>query len=312
MKSDEVWKNFDLGTELSVAGNFIYNGLRSFHEMRTLDYAEEIFEFLYNLAAGLERLMKVAIVLLEHDGALDQEGFEKSLITHNHLQLLRRLRQQIDVNVGDAHIDLLNLLATFYKSFRYDRFSLSLDWQPEKEKRALRAFLEKHLGESFEYRAYATPNTPRFRKFIGKLVAKLSGQLYQVVETQARALNLYTYELRVDSKAAKIFLSQEHTFELEDVLWKELLVFFMNTKESSGVIEYLRSLDPLDFDPALAPDYLRCFQSEEAKRSVADELECLYDEMESPGDRLEALKPLGSPSIYWSESIEELEDGDAA
>ena len=88
MKPAEAWKNFNLGEEVSISGAFIYNGLRRFHEMRILDHTDEIFEVLYNLSVGFERLLKIAVVLLEHEEAIDQDALEKSLITHNHLSLI--------------------------------------------------------------------------------------------------------------------------------------------------------------------------------------------------------------------------------
>jgi hypothetical protein len=63
MNKHEAWKNFNLGEELSISGAFIYNGLRRFHEMRVLVHTDEIFDFLYNLSVGLERLLKIAVVL---------------------------------------------------------------------------------------------------------------------------------------------------------------------------------------------------------------------------------------------------------
>ena len=78
MNPTDYWKNFQLGTELDVAGKFIYNGLRSLHEMGSLNHEEEIFEFLYSLAVGLERLLKIAVILIEHDDKVD-EKFEQSL-----------------------------------------------------------------------------------------------------------------------------------------------------------------------------------------------------------------------------------------
>lgn len=86
-----LWKNFKLGEELHVAGTFIYSGVRSFYEARTLDLADEIFPVFYSLSIGMERLMKDAIVLLEHKDVMDQEQFEKSLITHNQRTLLARI-----------------------------------------------------------------------------------------------------------------------------------------------------------------------------------------------------------------------------
>jgi len=85
MNKHQAWKNFNLGQELSISGAFIYNGLRRFHEMQELDHTDEIFEFLYNLSVGFERLLKIAVILIEHKDDSNQEALEKSLITHNHL-----------------------------------------------------------------------------------------------------------------------------------------------------------------------------------------------------------------------------------
>src|SRR3546814_6971025 len=84
MSRSELWKNFRLGEELDVTGTFIYNGLRRFHELHKLDYSADLFEVFYQLSVGIERLMKIALVLLEHDDANDQDAFERSLSTHNH------------------------------------------------------------------------------------------------------------------------------------------------------------------------------------------------------------------------------------
>ncbi|VWC55450.1 hypothetical protein BLA9940_02310 [Burkholderia aenigmatica] len=52
MNPSEFWKNFRLGEEVHIAGTFIYNGLRRFHELRRLDFADELFECLYNLSVA--------------------------------------------------------------------------------------------------------------------------------------------------------------------------------------------------------------------------------------------------------------------
>ena len=79
MKHSEFWMNFHLGEEVAISGTFIYNGIRQFHEMRQLDNGEDLFEFLYNLAVGFERLLKVAVVLCEFEDGSDQAKFEASL-----------------------------------------------------------------------------------------------------------------------------------------------------------------------------------------------------------------------------------------
>jgi hypothetical protein len=300
MNKHEAWKNFNLGQELSISGAFIYNGLRRFHEMQVLDHTDEIFEFLYNLSVGLERLLKIAVVLVEHEDDSDQEALEKSLITHNHLELMKRVRQHCKFNLGTPHNEFLALLGTFYTSLRYDRFTLSSVFDPDRERKTLCSFLSKdlkvHLEQSSSF--FATQNETRYRKYIRGIVAKISSALFDDVRTKASELNLYTYELRHGSRAETIFLGQAD-LPAEEVLWKELLVFFMNTKSSSGYLEFLQSIEPLEFDPALAGDYLQCFQSDAAKAFVIGELEHLYGELEKPRERLEMMSVIGNPNAYF-------------
>jgi hypothetical protein len=309
MKSTEAWKNFNLGQELSVSGAFIYNGLRRFHEMRVLDNTDEIFEVLYNLSVGLERLLKIAVVLLEHNETTNQDKLEKSLRTHNHLDLLQRVTKHTQINLDVPDKEFLALLGTFYKTLRYDRFTISSVYDPDKERDEICRFLGKHLQVNLERSSsmFPTHNDVRYREFLRKLVTKISIALYDVVRETASDLNLYTYELRDGSRAQTIFLGQAN-LPSEEVLWKELLVFFMNTDSSSGLLEFLRTIDPLEFDPELANEYLECFQSDTAKAFVVGELEALYDELTDSAARLETMKLIGNPNVCFdSPDLEEEE-----
>lgn len=312
MNPSDFWKNFKLGEEISISGTFIYNGLRRYHEMKCLDFTEELFEFLYNLSVGIERLLKIAVVLFEHSDLVDQNELEKSLITHNHLELLARLKKHVQINFGQPQIGLLSLLSIFYKSHRYDRFSLSSVYDAKKERRAILSWLGKYLQIEFPEKSsiFGTTNEVRYRKFVRRTTLSVSKSLYNIIKEQARSINLYTYELRHGSKAESIFL-REIDISDEDILWKELLVFFMNTESSSGYLEFLRKIKPLDFDPELTGDYLDCFQSDVAKAFVMDELEHLYSEMEGHiKERLELMQVIGAPNVYFDSDDEEWGDGD--
>lgn len=243
MTAQEIWKNFHLGDELEIAGTQIYNGLRRFHEMRALDHTDEIFDFIYNISIGLERLLKICVILLEHNENVDQDALEESLKTHNHLDLLKRVRRHIKLNIGPPHNDFLAFLGIFYKSFRYDRFTLSSVYDPHREKKALHEFLTKYLNVDLNppLNMMATANDDRYRKFIRKTVITISSALYGVVKIKATELNLYTYEIRSGSKAQTVFF-HEGNIQSEEILWKELLIFFMNTKSTSGPLDFLRSI----------------------------------------------------------------------
>ena len=111
-------------------------------------------------------------------------------------------------------------------------------------------------------------------------------------------MNLYTYELRHGSKAQTIFLGAAD-IPAEEVLWKELLIFFINTKATSGYLEFLRNVTPLEFDPELVDDYLDFFQSDAAKAFVLDELEHHYEQLTDKGDRLKLMEVIGSPGVSF-------------
>src|SRR3954468_7264534 len=103
MKPDEWWKNFALGTELDVAGAFIYNGIKSLHDLELLDQPVDIFEVLYGLSVGIERLLKVAVILIEHDDQIDIEELEESLITHSIIELANRVQGHVGLGLADIH-----------------------------------------------------------------------------------------------------------------------------------------------------------------------------------------------------------------
>ena len=316
MNASDFWKNFRLGEEVHVAGSFIYNGLRRFHELELFDYSDELFEFLYNLSVGIERLLKIAIVLCEHTEVTDQEALEQSLITHNHLDLVARLRKHEDINFGKPQNSFLQLLSTFYKTLRYDRFSLGSVYKGKKEASAILALLSRHLNiEITESHPFGgTPNENRYRSFIRRSVLKISQTIYRIVDKRAGALGLYTYELRYDSKAASVFL-REVDIAHEDVLWKELLIFFMNTYSKTGYFEFLKGVQPLKFDPGLVRDYLDCFKSDPPAAAVMDELEHHYGELdpEERKLRLNTIGVIGDPGVYFdypADFVELTEDED--
>jgi hypothetical protein len=305
MNASDLWKNFRLGEELQIAGTFIYNGLRRFHELRVLDHDDELFEFLYNLSVGLERLLKIAVALHEHTDAIDQYALEQSLITHIHLDLLARLRAHVTINFGTSHHDLLQLLGKFYKTLRYDRFSISSIYKGKKEADGIRGLLGKYLNVEFPDDSFPLPatfNEDRFRAFIRRTVLKISRSVYKIIHDRSSALGLYTYELRHDSKAQSVFL-REVDIAHEDILWKELLIFFMNVDSNKGYLKFLKEIRPLKFDPALVGDYLDCFQADASKAEVMGELETHYEEMnpKERKERLEMMGIIGARGVYFDD-----------
>src|SRR5690606_24595857 len=111
-------------TELQISGSLIYNALYSLDQIEYFYYEHEVFEFLYSLSIGIERLEKIVVILSEHDEGINQDEFEKTLITHNHLELLKRIRTKHTINLGKQHVKFLQFISDFYKRSRYSRYNL--------------------------------------------------------------------------------------------------------------------------------------------------------------------------------------------
>ncbi|GER01649.1 hypothetical protein JCM17845_22720 [Iodidimonas gelatinilytica] len=310
MQPDEYWKNFNLGTELDIAGRFLFNGLQAFHEMEHFAAEEDAFEFLYSMAVGVERLLKIAIILTEHDTSADQESFEKSLITHRHQDLARRLREPHGLKFPARENEFIALLGRFYKSQRYGRYSLNSVSAPTQERDELVKFLEKHLAIKIDTscRLSATPNERKHRKFIGKVVSKIVNPVHQIVENEARRLNIYTHEVDYRSNASKIFLSKKFDFEDEDILQAELMAYFLSSEACGPNAQFIRDrIKPLPFDPALEGEYLAALRFDRKKIAVLDELEALYEDVTNFKERRELLKASALENLTYGEEVEDEE-----
>src|SRR3546814_20738929 len=73
----------------------------------------------------------------------------------------------------------------------------------------------------------------------------------------------------------------------------------MNTKETSGYLNFLRGIEPLNFDPELVEDSLDCFQSYSARTQAADEMATFSEDVPDTGERLRLLGVIGSPTVNF-------------
>ena len=293
------WKNFRLGTELQISGSFIYNALSTIDKMETFYFEEECFEFLYNTSVGLERLLKICVILIEHDPMKEQKEFEKSLITHNHLKLANRIRKETKLNFGIQHNKFLDVLNSFYKSTRYDRFNISSVYRPPQDQRQLIDFIAKELKVNIEVGLpMSTPISEQMKSFIQKIIGKISTELYRVINEYARKSNIYTYELAYDSKAFKIFGIKQFDFKREKLMQREVFLFLMKNSPEDRVTALINTLEPLEFGQLNSNMYLKSMFNEDNDRSVIDEMEHLYEENNIGHTRVENIMTLGSNTNF--------------
>lgn len=303
MRPDEWWKNFSLGLELDLAGAFIYNGLRSLHGLENLDHSVDVFEILYNLSVGQERLLKVAIILGEHDGSVDPKEFEESLKTHSTIDLADRLGRLTDLNLSPIHRRFLGILSEFYHIHRYGRYSPAIVPHIDLEKRAFLSFLSDHVDVSLDHGDGLLPvrNSNQVRRFVGKVVKRISRPVFEYIWDRAHDLNIYTYELRGDSKAVKVFWGERLDFVDEDQAKREILLFLISPSSKGEHLDLLRSFDCLDLDPALAPDHVRALLNDIHLPFVQGEVEELYTEVEDVGARFDMLAVMDETLFFGAE-----------
>lgn len=308
---DFYWKNWRLGTELQISGTFIYNALYFLDTLEYLHHEEDIFELLYNLSVGIERLQKITIVLLEHDENVNQTDFEKSLITHDHLILHERINKIEKINLGKVHFKFLNLLRDFYTSYRYERFNKKSVYKPDFDKKMLQEFLVKELNletsnEDEPWYPYKKEewieNTPRVKKFIGKIISKIIVSLYEIIREQAYKIGTYTYEIRYGSKAFKIFMAKEFTFEIENNFKKEIIVSLLNKEAMKDDFkEYIQSLEPVNLNEYNSSTYIQYLLNSITNYNTINEYQYLLDEKEIPKDRNDQIEGIGESQYLKSD-----------
>lgn len=305
MKPDQWWKNFGMGLEVDAAGAFIYNAIRHLHVIGGLNHSVDIFEILYGLSVGIERLQKVAVVLLEHSERWDIKELEESLMSHNTMELSNRIDKSSKQNLSGVHKELLSLLSKFYKTHRYGRYSLSSVPDIDADKVLFIEYLKKHLAIKVpdDEALFGIPNTKQIKRFIGKVVKKVTDGLYDIISRRARELNIFTYELRCDSKAMKVFMGKQLDFIDEDKIRREMLLYLMSSRTTGEHVNLLRDYESLDLDPALAPAYIKSLlnDSPEHLGYVSGEIEAQYDDIDDIGDRFGFLGIMDNEWILYDD-----------
>lgn len=289
------WKNYRLGTELQISGTFIYNAIYALENMQTFYYVEECFEFLYNISIGIERLQKIAVILIEHDQSKSQEEFEKTLMTHNHIELLNRIKKNRKTNFIRQHNKFLTLIDDFYKSIRYERFNLSSVYQPSQDKERLIKFISKELNIEIKAELNdSTEITNQIRNFLEKLIKTLTCQLYEIIREESYRIGTFTYEISYNSKSFKIFIAKEFNFKKENLMQREVLLYLLKELPNNEFKHFIDRIEPLQFEQLYTNKYIESVFNIHKSRSVIDEMDYLYEEQKQNKERLEDVMVIGS------------------
>ncbi len=294
------WKNYRMGTELQISGSFIYNAIFCLDQMETFHHEHDCFEFLYNTSVGLERLFKIAVILIEHDESINQIDFEKSLITHSCNDLLARINKKHELKIGKTHNRFLALLDDFYKTTRYNRFNLSSVYSKNQDKYGLIEFLMLELKDDhstpFEF---PIPVTMKTRTFLGKIIGKLSTQVYHIIRTEAHRNRTFTYEIAYSTKAFKIFMEKKFDFIDERITQREALLHILRNGIDDKYREFLDTIPSINLESFTTDKYIQSIFGYERDFQVKDEIETVYEDDEPDMDRIDALLAIGSGITFY-------------
>lgn len=304
------YKNFNMVTELDIAGEFIYNGIHEFCRLKYISNEGPTFASLYNMAVGIERLEKIVYVLWTLDDEVDETKFEKKLITHSHTGLRDKIKEVLKIHNENIEFSkqenaLFELLCGFYNTARYMRFNIDGDW--DKELELIRTFLKSdsnYVKNNTEFfygsRIEANENV---KKLFGRTLKSIAAKYYELVIKGSSKNQTYTYELRADSKASKIFYSQESSLIKDQyneyLAVKELLIYLRNSKDKTGFLKYVDEIEPLEFDPTNLITYLNNITRGIIPQELVDEAEYLYEELDKPYDREKLVSLFAEENVMF-------------
>lgn len=277
---------------------------------------DNIFGFLYKTAVGIERLQKIAYILLKNPDDKEYKQIEEEIITHSHAGLQDKINALTDTSLNDHQKSFLHLLTRFYNSSRYARFNFTTSINMEQK--LFIGYIQERLKIDIDIDSiFPTIFKSRVKKFLGKVIGGLSKVYYGIIYKEADKIGIYAYELNSFSKSMKIFANAANKASLqeqiidEQIAFKELLIFLLNTKQSSGFYNFIKSIPTLDIDIAMIQEYLRELIKGEVPQQLIDELEELYLNGDfDKKERFDLLSCIGNRHCYFDEGNESFEQFD--
>ena len=291
MEKEWYWKSFVLNQEFHIAGGFIYDGLRIFDQMRVFN-EDHSFGFLYNISIGIERLEKILI-------CISNKNFfeiEKKIKTHNHLELLSLIEKDHNLKFEGIHKKFIELLSNFYFNIRYDKFEFEKS-DVFKAKDIVMKYIKDVLNIKIHELDFLNTefNDDYIKKRIGKMIGKITNDLHEKISMGHTVDGHYIHptETHSQTKACKIFLEKSYDFLREKKLMKEIIIFLLSNKKENKLIDYIKGIEPLEFDPVEVEEYIKHpnYDLEQEKRQLIDTMDLLYEEM-SEKDKKERLEKL--------------------
>ena len=186
---DKEWcfKSINMGRELEVAGEFVYQSAKKMKQLKRVYYTFDVNSILYYGSVGIERLQKIYLCLSYSMEELDSINCLKG---HNHLELEKTIIERSNEILAQNGRSLLGLYADYYNNYRYGNY---LPWKTQKDIQELFVgFLKKKDGK-FDFNKPCTEATfEEFRKFYINELGKVAQHYYELIDKKAHELQVFT------------------------------------------------------------------------------------------------------------------------
>lgn len=85
----------------------------------------------------------------------------------------------------------------------------------------------------------------------------------------------------------------------EKIALKEFIVFLVNTQEKNSFLRFLKGIEPLELDVALANQYLEDLCKGTISQELIDTVEYLYEEHSYSRDRIQMIGLIGDSRVIF-------------
>ena len=303
---DEIWdlKSLNMGRELEIAGEFIYDSAKKTMSISGLNNTYEINIILYTGAVGIERLQKIYLCLVAQDPT-DVRSLPKCLKQHNHTVLQREVNKYSVKTVSKNAMSMLGMFENYYNNYRYANYNPG---QHGNDLRKLFIAFLKRLNGKFDFdEPCAAVQFEEFKRFYINELGKLAVHFYLLIHEKASELNTYTYEIDSFSRASRVFWTAQRKTLYEQMILeqdatKELILYIYKKKRGTGVFRLLDDMEALDFDDSLVNEYLEDLCTGKVNDSLIDYVDEIHEDIEDKAkrkERKELLSLIGNCSVLF-------------
>lgn len=278
--------NYSLRQEIQISGALLWQSINDIDKVNydlVGNHNDHLIEYpflaLYHSSQGIERIQKAIIEIICKKNHISESNKTKIyglLLSHSHDKLNEWIENEIGVHFSTNCRRLINILTRFYKIARYARYSDEGCYKTISSEYELLLELKP---VNYDDLSYGIKNN--FGKFLGEL----ANTYYALFCKLCEKLNIYSYELEIESAASLVYRRNDKPKNLYQEFLnmrqgkKELLYWLM--KQAKKYPKYmLFKATPLDFDPAMIEYYMQeLLYNSEFCQQLYDDFDYLYDEL---------------------------------